>query len=74
MVYTVKKIIKFLIGRKIQKPRNFLESWVLLTIVANGFRGESWYYLHPLAWRYRLTDVEILKIQPLSQELKEKQD
>ena len=25
-----------------KKPRNFLENGVLLTIVANGFRGESW--------------------------------
>ena len=27
--------------KKPKKPRNFLENWVLFTIVANGFGGES---------------------------------
>ena len=28
-----------------KKPQNLLENWILFTIVANGFRGESWYYI-----------------------------
>ena len=34
--------------KKPKKPRNFLENWVLFTIVANGFRLESWYYIQLL--------------------------
>ena len=34
--------------KKPKNPRNFLENGVLFTFVANGFRGESWYYIHLL--------------------------
>ena len=46
---TFNKIVTHICGPKNHKiPRNFLENGVLLTIVANGPREESWYYLQLL--------------------------
>ena len=46
---TFHKIVTHIGGLKNPKnPRNFLKNGVLFTIEANGFRGESWYYLQLL--------------------------
>ena len=61
---TVHKIVTQIGSPKNPKnPRNFLANGVLFTIVANGFRGIIYSYCR--ARRYRLIDVEILKIHPL---------
>ena len=49
--------------------RNFLENGVLFTIGQMGLEESlGIIYSYCRAWRYRLNDVEILKIQPLFQE------
>ena len=69
---TFHKIVTHIGGPKNPKnPRNFLENVVLFTIAWQMGLEESLgiIYSYCRAWRYRLNDVEILKIQPLLQEL-----
>ena len=47
--------------------RNFLENGVLFTILANGFRGKSWYYIQllqsmaiPSQWRWNFENPTII--------------
>ena len=50
-----------------KNPQNFLENGISLTIVANGFRGETWYYIQllqsmeiPFYWRWGIENPTII--------------